>query len=62
MKNQQYAVKGKSYESVLSPQERILSFIADIENKLKRGTITSAETVLNCAKIWFKDELKAVEK
>lgn len=57
-----YTVRGKSYEPVLSPQERIMMFLSDMEQKINDGMLSSTITMLNCAKIYFKDELNAVEK
>lgn len=57
-----YTVRGKSYEPVLSPQERIMMFIESMQQRLDEGMLTSPAIMLDCAKIYFKDELNAVEK
>jgi hypothetical protein len=55
-----YKVRGKEYHSILSPQERAMVFIEDMELKLENGMLTSPSTMLECAKIYFKVELMAV--
>jgi len=54
-----YKVRGNEYYSILSPQERAMAFIEDMERKLENGMLTSPSTMLECAKIYFKVELYA---
>lgn len=51
---------GVTYNPILTPQERIKWFLADLEKSIADNPQFNASVAFKVAKIWFKDEVEVI--